>query len=265
MSSGTFSVEQIRTGKFWLALSGDMGWRFLSELTLADSVTLANAGLGFIAVVLAPTNPELAARVILLAAVTDGIDGIIARHLGGSAVGPYLDSLADVSSFAIAPAVLLYVSLETMEFDHIGDTLTVTLALGVSLLFISCAVLRLGFYSAYDTAATKTVGAPTTLAATILAASLLTLHAYPNVLIIGGIGLALAMIAPITYPDLLARDALLMGAIHIMAVVQPLYYGRIFPYALVTLALAYLVLGPWLYWGESERRLRPPSSKGKRS
>lgn len=243
-----------------------MGSRFLSELTLADCVTLANAALGVLAVLIALHDPELAARIILLAAVTDGIDGIVARHLGGSKVGPYLDSLADVSSFAVAPAVLLYISFGDIEAIGLTDTLGSVIVFGVPLLFVSCAVLRLGFYSAYDTAATKTVGAPTTLAATVLAASLLTVHASTTLLIIGGILLSFAMISPITYPDLLARDALLMGGIHIMTVIRPEFYGRVFPYALVTLAIAYLFFGPWLYWGESERRLRePPSSKGKRS
>lgn len=237
--------------------------RFLGELTVADVVTLGNVVIGFLAVAVAPTDPELAARLVLLAAVADGIDGVLARAFGGSAMGPYLDSLADVPSFAIAPAMIVYVvGVDTDVGLH--DGLEAGLVVAVPALFVAMAVLRLGAYSAYDTAASRTVGAPSTLAATIIAVSVLTVHWTPELMIGGMAILAGAMISPFTYPDLLARDAIIMGVIHVLAVAVPMAYGRVFPYALLTLALAYLVLGPQFYWGETERRLRDPP-KGKRS
>ena len=46
---------------------------------------------------------------IVLAAFFDFLDGIVARlSKGASSFGVQLDSLADVVSFAVAPAVLLY-------------------------------------------------------------------------------------------------------------------------------------------------------------
>ena len=240
-----------------------MGSRFFEGLTPADVVTLVNALIGFLAVITAPIDIELAARLILLAAVADGVDGVLARRFGGSHIGPYLDSLADVSSFALAPAVLVFFYLQdaTLGFDHAG-----VLTFAVAGVFVAFAVLRLGVYSVYDTAASQTVGVPTTLAGTLLAASLLTVHAIPVVLLVGTATVSLLMVSPIEYPDLLARDAVIMGVIHVLAVLFPFFYGRVFPYALITLAILYLTLSPWLYWGESERRLRtPPSAKGKRS
>lgn len=234
-----------------------MGSRFLRELTIADVVTLGNAVIGFVAIVVAPTDPGLAARLILLGAVLDGVDGAIARTLGGSAVGPYLDSLADVPSFAIAPAVTVYV-VASGSVGLLGPVELLVVA-GAPAAFLAMAVLRLGFYSAYDTQETKTVGAPSTLAATILGTLLLLPRAPPELLLGVTVVLALAMIAPIDYPDLLVRDALLMGIIHVLAVVDPTFYGRVFVYALLTLASAYLVLGPLVYWGETERRLRTPA------
>lgn len=234
-----------------------MGSRFLAELTPADVVTLANAAIGFGAIVVAPFDPALAARLILLAAVTDGIDGAIARYFGGSNVGPYLDSLADVPSFALAPAVTVFV----VVIDHPTgtiDPLTGAILAIAPAFFVMMAILRLGFYSTYDAQATKTVGSPSTLAATILATLLLIPHPTDPMLLGITILLAVGMVAPIEYPDLLARDALLMGVIHILAVAFPLFYGRVFVYALLTLAVAYLLLSPWLYWGETERRLRSP-------
>ena len=243
-----------------------MGPRFFTGLTAADVVTLANAVIGFAAIVVASTDPELAARLILLAAVADGVDGVLARAFGGSEVGPYLDSLADVPSFALAPAVVVYVTLDGAPVPLIPETYAPAILVAIAGVFVSAAVLRLGFYSAYDTAATKTVGAPTTLAATILSVAVLTAYGTEPVLAAGTVLLAGAMVAPIDYPDLLARDAVLMGVIHVLAVAFPTAYGRVFPYALLTLALAYLLLAPSLYWGESERRLREPApAKGKQS
>lgn len=243
-----------------------MGSRFVRELTAADAMTLTNAIIGFLAVIMAPTDHELAARLILLAAVTDGLDGVLARRFGGSDVGPYLDSLADVASFAIAPAVLVYVFVSDLSIAGVPEALEPLLLAALPALFVSLAVLRLGVYSTYDTKSSTTIGAPTTLGATILGAVLLTGLASQPLVVVGTGILAILMVSPIGYPDLLARDAIIMGVIHVLAVLFPAFYGRVFPYALVTLAVAYLVLAPSFYWGESERLLRePPSAKGKRS
>ena len=237
-----------------------MGSRFLAELAIADIVTLGNAVIGFVAIAVAPSDPELAARLILLAAVADGVDGVVARQFGGSKVGPYLDSLADVPSFALAPAVVVYVVSAGGLSTGLPSPASALIVAFVPAMFVAFAVLRLGFYSAYDTSATKTVGAPSTLAATVLGTLLLIPHATPVILLVVTGVLAISMISPIDYPDLLARDALLMGVIHLMAVIHPTFFGRVFVYALLTLAVAYLLLGPIAYWGESERRLRSPQT-----
>jgi len=65
--------------------------RFVGRLGPADAITLANAGIGFLAVVIAFADAELAARLVLLAAVADGLDGVVARAFGGSPAGEYLD------------------------------------------------------------------------------------------------------------------------------------------------------------------------------
>lgn len=55
-------------------------------------------------------NYELAVKLILLAAILDGLDGRLARALGSdSKMGAELDSLADFLNFGVAPGLLLYV------------------------------------------------------------------------------------------------------------------------------------------------------------
>lgn len=52
---------------------------------------------------------ETAILMVLLAAVLDGVDGRLARLMGGgSSFGAQMDSLADVVNFGVAPALIVY-------------------------------------------------------------------------------------------------------------------------------------------------------------
>lgn len=75
---------------------------------LPSAATLGNATAGFLACGLAASGrPALAALTILVAVLLDSMDGALARSLEAeSAIGAELDSLADVISFGVAPAVL---------------------------------------------------------------------------------------------------------------------------------------------------------------
>jgi len=228
---------------------GGMRPRFVGRIGPADAITLANAVVGLLAAVVAISDPHLAARLVLLAAVGDGLDGVVARSFGGTPVGEYLDSLSDVAAFGVAPAVLV-VGLVRAEWGFSLGTPSIQLAvtLVVAALFLAMVVLRLGLYTAYDTGTGHTHGVPSTLAATILGAAVLARIVSPEVVLVGAALLSYLMVAEIDYPDLLARDALLMGVVHVIAVIAPDAFGRAFPYALLTLALAYTALGPALYW-----------------
>ncbi|QCC57806.1 protein sorting system archaetidylserine synthase [Natrinema thermotolerans] len=228
--------------------------RFVGRLGVADTVTIANAALGFVAVVVAAVDIELAARLILLAAIADGLDGILARRYGGTEAGPYLDSLADVASFALAPAVLSFTVVTdglAVDFDTVTPELLAVA--GVCALFVAMAVTRLGMYTAYDISGSYTEGVQTTLAATVLGAAILAGETQPW-LVLGVTGaFCYLMVSRIQYPDLLARDAGIMGIVHALAILVPDFAGRTFPYALLTLGLAYMTLSPWFYWGDAER------------
>jgi archaetidylserine synthase len=235
--------------------------RFVGRLSLADAVTVSNAALGFLAVAVATANPELAARLILLAAVADGLDGVLARHVGSSAAGPYLDSLADVASFSVAPAMLV---VAVVREAWGADALRVAVALAGGALFVAMAIIRLGLYTAYDTDDDVTEGVPTTLASVIMSAGVLAGFTDPFVLVALTFVLAGLMVSTVTYPDLLARDAVIMGIVHSLAVLVPDFRGRAFPYALLTLGLAYLVLSPQFYWRTTDGKTAQ-TTEGKRS
>ena len=228
--------------------------RFVQELGAADLITVANAVLGFGAVAAAVAgDPMLAARLVLLAAMGDGLDGVVARRYGGSPVGSYLDSLSDVAAFGVAPAALVFVAVrQGASLAGLAGSPGALAALAVPSLFLAAVVVRLGFYTANETHIEHTTGVPSTLSATLLGSTVLAGHGTPAVLLAGALGLSYLMIADVRYPDLLARDAVLMGVVHGLAVVLPTAFGRGFPYALVVLALAYLVLAPRFYWRDWE-------------
>ncbi|MFT4891277.1 MAG: archaetidylserine synthase [Halobacteriales archaeon] len=228
---------------------GHMKPRFVGRLGPADAITLANAGIGFLAVVVAFSDVELAARLVLLAAIADGLDGVVARAAGGSPAGEYLDSLADVASFAVAPATIVFVvARKGWPLSVTAPTPRTALALGGCALFVAMAVTRLGLYTAFDAADEYTEGVQTTLAATILMSAVLAGVTAPALLVGAIWAFVYLMVSTIRYPDLLARDAFLMGVVHALAVAFPYVLDRTFPYALLTLGVAYLLLGPWLYW-----------------
>lgn len=223
--------------------------RFVGRVGVADLVSAANASLGFLAVVVAPTDPRIAARLVLLAAVADGLDGVLARRYGGTDAGTYLDSLADVASFAIAPAAIVTtVALQRWPLGTDEPLSLVVLAIGG--LYVAMAVLRLALYTAYDTGGAYTEGVPTTLAATIIGSGVLVGSVDAVALVGATAAFCYLMVAPIRYPDLLARDALIMGVVHSLAVLFPVLLDRTFPWALLFLALAYLLFAPRLYWRE---------------
>lgn len=224
--------------------------RFLGQLGLADLVTAASAAIGFAAAASAIVDPAVAARLILLAAIADGLDGIIARARGGTAVGPLLDSLADVSSFAVAPAILVYV-VATDGGSTSFDTPVVVASILIPAIYVSMAVVRLGFYTLEDSETPETKGVQTTLAATVLAAAYLAGASDPTVLLGATALFAYLMIASITYPDLYVRDAVILGALQTLAIAFPTAFSRAFPRSLLLFAVAYLVLAPFIYWRDT--------------
>lgn len=111
-------------------------------IKLPDLVTLMNALLGFTAVLMmvqSPSNAAHASILILLAVIADGLDGAIARSMEYGVLGENLDSLADVISFGLAPAVIAYAIL-AHRYHY--------LICVVSGAFLACGILRLARFNA---------------------------------------------------------------------------------------------------------------------
>ncbi|WP_226013057.1 protein sorting system archaetidylserine synthase [Halomicrobium salinisoli] len=228
-----------------------MGLQVRERLGLADAVTLVNAVVGFVAGVVAFSDPTLAARLVLLAAIADALDGIVARRAGNTEVGPLLDSITDVVSFGATPALVLF-GVARARYGELSemDPAVAAAALLVPAGFVVFSVLRTAFYTVYVGEGETRPGIQNTLAATILAAGYLAgLGSVPLVFAAAAV-LSVLMVAPVPFPKLLARDAVVLGVVQAGAIVAPAALGRAFPRILLVAALAYLTLAPRYYWAE---------------
>lgn len=120
----------------------------LRKLTPADCVSLTNAVLGLLAIFLVSVGQlRLALVAIMLAVLGDGVDGALARRgYGGGPYGAKLDSFADFTAFAIAPAAFLvhaYYPGMPGELVPLVSLLPAALVAGAAGLFVITGMLRL--------------------------------------------------------------------------------------------------------------------------
>jgi CDP-diacylglycerol--serine O-phosphatidyltransferase len=107
---------------------------------IPNAVTLANIALGFLCIVSAARGEfERAVTFAFFAAICDLLDGRLARALDASTTfGMELDSLSDMVSFGIAPAVLTYLSV----LHKLG-----WLGMAIAIAYPLCGAVRLARYN----------------------------------------------------------------------------------------------------------------------
>ena len=141
-------------------------------MTAPSIFTTANMGCGFASVLLAFRERfAWAAGILVLAVVLDMADGFVARKVGATTpFGVQLDSMADLISFGMAPAVLVH----TWALDAWPVA-----AWGGAFLWLACAAFRLArFNVTVDPMADKRyfVGLPSPGAAAVVIATILALE-----------------------------------------------------------------------------------------
>ena len=111
-----------------------------ARMLLPNALTLINVCIGLSSIKFALDEKfELSIMAIIFAAIFDALDGRVARMLKGtSLVGKELDSLADLISFGVAPAFIMYFwSLNNL--GKFGWLLTMT--------YVVCVALRLARFN----------------------------------------------------------------------------------------------------------------------
>jgi CDP-diacylglycerol---serine O-phosphatidyltransferase len=153
----------------------------MSAVWIPNTLTLGSLTCGFVSVVYASRSSSegsiVAAVLILLAALLDGLDGQVARRLGlVSPMGKELDSLADCVTFGIAPGYLAYQT-------YLGGTSValaghpIDLGILIAAVFPVCAAYRLARYNVRSSPGSFT-GLPSTIAGSLVA--LAPLSFYPT-------------------------------------------------------------------------------------
>ena len=135
---------------------------------IPNFITSLNLASGFIAIIFAANGDMLTASWMILAAmILDFLDGFSARLLNAySSIGKELDSLADVVSFGVAPALIIYqllndsLSLYAPAIVN-SDGIKASLILFIPVIMPVCAALRLAIFNIDTTQATTFKGLPT--------------------------------------------------------------------------------------------------------
>jgi len=165
----------------------------MNKRLLPNVVTLSNLILGVISLWLTMEEQYSESAVaVLLAMVMDGLDGRLARRFKVSSdFGKELDSLSDLVSFGVAPALLAYASV-LYVFGYAG--------LGIAIIFALCGAIRLARFNVINIK-TYFIGIPITFAGPLLTifvllANKMPLYFFPVITIV----LAYLMISKIRIP-----------------------------------------------------------------
>ena len=213
---------------------------------LPNLFTASSIFVGVISIVEASQSHFVsAAWLILLALVFDGLDGRIARMTNTtSQFGVEFDSLADIISFGIAPAMLLYFFIGH-EFAKFGIL--------VSALYVIFGAIRLARFNISTAKIDPNVfiGLPIPTAAVFVSMWILlfnkySLHDYSVILLFLTLGVAVLMVSNFRYPSFkkvqLDKPLVFKTMIFLVLIASLLYLFS--AEGLAILILIYILYGP---------------------
>lgn len=191
-------------------------------IAISDVMSLLNMSCGFLSIVSALNhNLELAALLMIFAIMFDSVDGWVARKTERNdtlGFGKNIDSLSDVVSFGVAPAVFVYSTMNTTPaiIQQIGTI--------VSLFIVICGVLRLTRYNVIaDKLDTKDfIGFPIPGIAFIIATLYLSGIYNAYLALILSIVVSLIMVSTIIYPKFDNVPVLAVSCVLIVLLILPI-------------------------------------------
>lgn len=158
----------------------------------ANVLTLCNLGLGGFAIIVGMNgNLRLSLLLIFIAALADRFDGMLARKFDiESELGKQLDSMSDIISFGVAPALLIYQGILS-SFGFPGMFFIV--------FYIGCGAFRLARFNISDNIGYFT-GLPITAAGVLATLSYLAVpNLPPQAFIFIMMSLSFLMISPFKF------------------------------------------------------------------
>jgi CDP-diacylglycerol--serine O-phosphatidyltransferase len=222
--------------------------RIEGRFIIPNIVTGINMFFGFLSIVMASKGDfEKAGLFILLAIISDGADGKIARMLNGfSDFGKEFDSFSDAISFGIAPSILIYSILK--------DTNAMKeLIVPVSFLFLLCAILRLVKFNITTIPSKEKadfIGMPTPTAAGIISSYVVFMYKvfgeirYINIFLVLSVLCPMMMISTVRFKSILKTFKLKnIWVISILGI--PLFL--FFQYTFLPFGLTYSIINIFIY------------------
>lgn len=216
-------------------------------LSIADVISLTNAIFGVLAILFLfsslGTCEEFRLRAsfsfILLALLADGLDGIVARKVGKSDIGEYLESMADMTSMVIAPAAFIYYvyseSFGFLFYRHIY-------LLFALILFLSFGIIRLASFHLMKKEK-YFIGLPASASTIILLIisffKVEFIYILPSVVIIGA-----ATVSDIKFPKPGIRINAIATVLIMLTLIMYNSFQRIAPLLLLSAILVYAIGGP---------------------
>jgi CDP-diacylglycerol--serine O-phosphatidyltransferase len=231
-----------------------------------NALSLGNLTFGFISILVSSSMVKgsadnyklffLSGVFIILAAIFDGFDGMVARALNPTSdLGAELDTLADLTTFGIAPGFLMYkMVLEKYQLDFLNTGNLFPIGMLIAAIFPICAAYRLArFTVAHDPSSFN--GLPSPVAGIIVALYPIAFPQNPIVDIIsvsGFVIVALLMVSTIRYskPQVAMRGKFSQGKMFIMLagiiaifVTSGIFAPNILPYLFYGIIIFYVFSG----------------------
>jgi len=229
--------------------------RIIRMISIADVFTLVNALMGFSAILLVTLDQYVfAVYAILFGILCDGLDGLVARRFSRKwYFGDYLDIMSDTTSFCVAPAVVMF---RTVQKD-----LATLSAYSDYFLFAACAslvvcgLLRLARFcyqsggGSSNFTGLPSPGSALPIALIVLQRSISSSPLPGFILVAVAVIMAVLMISDFRYPKVRGAYAIISGIVIFLVIVFNQLFGKgviaefLLDVALL-LALAYVAGGP---------------------
>ena len=202
-----------------------MNTKMQNFVGLSDLISLMNMSCGFLSILMSINhNFYYAAIFMILSLLFDSIDGWVARktnRLDEYEFGKNIDSLSDIVSFGVSPAVFLY------SFSMVNAPYLEVPTVLVSLFIIICGILRLTRYNVISNNVEGFIGFPIPGIAIIIASFYISGLFNIYIALILAIIVSIAMICNIPYEKFNNLYLLILNCICLLCIILqiPLYIG----------------------------------------
>lgn len=213
-------------------------------IAISDIVSLMNMTCGFLSAVLSINhNFYLSAIFMIFSLIFDSADGFVARKTNREdehGFGKNIDSLSDIVSFGIAPAIFLY----AFSLANAGHLIVPTIF--VSLFIVICGVLRLTRYNVISDKVEGFIGFPIPGIAIVIASFYISGLFNIYIALILAVIISIAMVCNKSYDKFNNLYLLVLNGICLLFIILqvPLYMGSVNVCALIVLltSLGYLFI-----------------------